>query len=74
MNFCPRILKVVKSQIRRQVSLGTYLQYEKSILGCGLGWTVKKRFWAIMSNFLGPLLSFHGQKRFFNSVKKTQYF
>ena len=34
-------------QIRRQMSLGTYLYYEKSILGCGLwpglGGTVKKK-------------------------------
>ena len=31
-------------QIRRQMSL--YLQHEKSILGCGLGLTVKKKVWA----------------------------
>jgi hypothetical protein len=41
-------------QIRRQMSLGTYLKYEKSILGCGL-WVgldcEKKRFGPIMSNF-----------------------
>ena len=48
------------AQKRRQMSLGTYLQYEKSILGYGLGWTVKKKVWADYEQFLRPVfLSFH---------------
>ena len=41
-------------QIRRQMSLGTYLYYKKWILGCGLGWTVKKGLnwlWATFEAF-----------------------
>ena len=35
--------------------------YEQSILGCGLGWTVKKKLWAHYEQLLRPvLLSFHG--------------
>jgi hypothetical protein len=55
------------AQIRRQMRLGTYLLYEKSILGCGLwaglGWTVKKKVWADYEQLLWPVfLSFHGQE------------
>ena len=56
---------VVWAQIRRQMSLGTYLSYEKSILGCGLGWTVKNRFGLIMSNFWGPFFKVFMGKNFF---------
>ena len=38
------------------MSLGTYLEHEKSILGCELGWTVKKGLgpWADYEQLLRP--------------------
>jgi hypothetical protein len=34
-------------------------------MGCGLGWTVKKKVWADYEQLLRPVfLSFHGQKIF----------
>ena len=50
-------------QIRKQMSFGTH---EKSILGCGLGWTVKKKVSADFEQLLRPLF-FH-----FFGVKKSK--
>ena len=44
------------------MSLETYLYYEKSILGCGLDWTVKKKVLVDYEQLLRPLFSFYGQK------------
>ena len=61
--------QIFDPQIRRQMGLGTDLYYEKSILGCGLGWTVKKKVWADYEQLLRPIfLSFHGQKIQFENI------
>jgi hypothetical protein len=53
------------------MSLGTYLKYEKSILGCWLGWTVKN-VWAYYEQLLRPVFSsFYEQKinlNFFENI------
>ena len=47
---------LLRPQIRRQMRLGSFLSYEKSILGCGLGWTEKKKGWADYEPLLKPVL------------------
>ena len=59
-------------QIRRQMSLGTYLYYEKSILGCGLGWAGlwKKRGLSWLWGILRPFFKvFMGKKLIWNSFE-----
>ena len=54
--------------IRRQMSLGLIYDMRNQFLpmGCGLVWTVKKRFGQIMSKFWGPFFKFSLAINLFN--------
>jgi hypothetical protein len=54
----------VYAQTREQTLGGTFLCYEKSILGCGLGWAVELKVWADYEQLLREVFStFCGKKK-----------